>query len=255
MKLRVLLLVFLGLILFSCASKKDLIYFQNINTIQTNQSAETYEPKLQQDDMLMIIISSAEPEAAIPYNLPAVAVLQNGANAAGQLQFQTYLIDNNGNIEFPVLGTIKLAGLTRTQAVDKIKTMLGKYIKDPIVNFRITNYKVSIIGEVNRPGVINLQTERVTLPEALAQAGDLTIFGNRKNILVIRESTGVKTYNFVDITKVGFVDSPFYYLDQNDVVYVEPNQTRINSSVIGPDIAVIFSALSVLLTVAALLIR
>jgi polysaccharide export outer membrane protein len=241
--------------LFSCASKQKFVYFQGLDAVQKNQSKDSYEPKLQQDDMLLILVSAAEPKAAIPFNLTPFAVSDNTVNIGGIAKNQTYLIDTNGYIEFPVLGNIKMAGLSRSEAVNTIKVLLLKYIKDPVVNLRIMNFKFSVLGEVAKPGVYTMITERVTLPEALALSGDLSIFGNRKNILLIRDSDGIKTHNFIDITNANFINSPYYYLDQNDVIYVEPNKTKINASAVGPNISVIISAVSVLITVAALLIR
>src|SRR5690606_36224061 len=112
------------------------------------------------------------------------------------------------------------------------------YIKDPVINLRIVNYKISVSGQVVRPGTFNIQTERITLPEAITMAGDMTIYGNRSRVLIIRENEGKKTYNFVDMTKADFINSPFYYLTQNDLVYIEPNKTKINSSAVGPNISV-----------------
>jgi polysaccharide export outer membrane protein len=253
---RILFLTLLSALFFSCASKQKVVYFGGMKDIKNDvASPNSYEPIIQHDDMLLILVSAIEREAAIPYNLTTFAVGDNTANVGGMLQHQTYLVDKNGNIEFPVLGTIKVAGLTRSETVAKIKLMLEKYIKGPVINLRIMNFKFSVLGEVTRPGVYTTQTERTTLLEAIALAGDLSIFGNRQNILVIRESNGVKTHNYIDITNSKFIDSPFYYLDQNDIVYVEPNRARINSSVVGPNLSLIISAVSVLITVVALLIR
>jgi len=217
-----------------------------------------YEPKLKPDDLLMIIVSAPDPEAAVPFNLPSVGI--SGTNGGvdmvnPQLRYQTYLINNDGDIQFPVIGNLKLGGLTRSEALTKLNTELKKYINNPVVNMRILNYKVSVFGEVARPGTFEIATERITLPEALSRAGDMSIYGNRHNILVIREVDGKKTYNFVDITKADFINSPFYYLSQNDLVYVEPNKTKINSSVVGPNTSVIISSVSLLITLIALLAR
>lgn len=240
----------------SCASKKDIEYFQNIDALGEG-SKSAYEPQIQPDDLLMIIVSAADPKAAMPFNLSIVGV--TGADdierANAQQRFQTYLVDNKGYIQFPLMGPVKLGGLTRSEALAKLNTELSKYIKDPIVNMRIANYKVSLMGEVARPGSFTIQTERITLPEAISMAGDMTIYGNRSEILVIRESDGTKTYNFVDITKADFIKSEFYYLKQNDLVYVKPNKTRVNSSVIGPNLTVGISAISLLITIISLATR
>jgi polysaccharide export outer membrane protein len=174
------------------------------------------------------------------------------AQASPQAQYQTYLVDSKGEISFPVIGSIKMGGLTRTEAVEKLKSELEKYVKNPIVNLRIVNYKVSVFGEVLRPGTYNIRTERVTLPEVISMAGDMTIYGSRNNVLVIREENGQKTHSFIDMTQADFINSPYYYLTQNDQVYIEPNKTRINSAAVGPNIAVGISALSLIITIIAL---
>ena len=137
----------------------------------------------------------------------------------------------------------------------KLKGLLSAYIKNPTVNMRILNYKVTVQGEVNRPGTYPVQSERITLPEALSLAGDLTVYGKRSNILIIRETEGKVTTTRIDLTKPEFFNSQYYYLKQNDVVYVEPNKTKVNSSVIGPNITVAISAISLLITIVALTTR
>jgi polysaccharide export outer membrane protein len=135
-----------------------------------------------------------------------------------------------------------------------VQQKIGVYIKNPIINLRVMNFKVSVQGEVSSPGTYTVDSERVTLVEAISKAGDLTIYGKRDNILIIREIDGVKSYNRVDITKADFINSPFYYLAQNDVVYVEPNKTKINGAAIGPNTGVIISITSILITLITLII-
>lgn len=242
---------------FSCASKKDIVYYQDIDGTNTSQNTASYEVKIQPDDLLMIIVSAEDPEIAIPFNLVTVAISSSGRPdlAAGQLTTQTYLVDKNGNIEFPVLGKLQVGGLTRTEALQTLKNKIGVYIKNPIINLRITNFKISLQGEVTLPGTYSITSERVTLIEALSMAKDLTIYGKRDNILIIREINGVKSYNRVNITKADFVNSPFYYLTQNDVIYVEPNKTKINAAAVGPNTSVIVSAISILVSLSVLLFR
>ena len=253
-----MLLFVMAAVLSSCTSSKKITYFQNITSLNERISSN-YEATLKADDLLLIMVSSSNPDAAVPFNLPIVGVM-NSTNTSsdvvgGQMQYQSYLVNALGEIEFPVIGSVKVGGLTRTKAMEELYAELKKYIKDPIINMRILNYKVSVMGEVVQPGVFNVLTERITLPEALSRAGDLTIYGNRKNILIVREVDGKKTHNFVDITSSDFINSPFYYLSQNDLVYVEPNRTKINSSAIGPNTGVIISAVSLLITIVALVIR
>jgi polysaccharide export outer membrane protein len=167
---------------------------------------------------------------------------------------QLYLVDAQGNIEFPVLGRLKVAGMTRTEVMQMLYSKIATYIKNPIVNLRIANFKISVQGEVTAPGSYPVNSERITLVEALSMAGDLTIYGKRNNILIIRETNGVKTFNRVDITKPDFLNSPFYYLSQNDVVYVEPNKSRVNAAAVGPNTGVIISISSLLITLITLIV-
>ncbi len=242
---------------FSCASKKDIVYYQNIDGINASQNIASYEVKIQPDDLLMIIVSAEDPEIAMPFNLSSAAV-PNPSNlqaASGQQVMQFYLVDRNGNIEFPVLGKLQVGGMTRTEVLQSLKEKITIYIKNPIINMRIMNFKISLQGEVNMPGIYSVESERITLIEALSKARDLTIYGRRNNILVIREINGVKSYNRVDITKADFINSPFYYLTQNDIVYVEPNNTRVNASAVGPNTSVIISAISILISLSVLLFK
>jgi polysaccharide export outer membrane protein len=246
-----LLLLVLPVLLFSCGSKKDMVYLQGIDNGKSYDENKSYEPKLKPDDLLSIIVSAENPEVTVPFNLPAIQgnyEINNNQNG-----IKTYLIDNEGNIVFPVLGKIKLGGLSRSEANKKLSDLLSEYIKNPGINLRILNYKVSIIGEVAKPGSYTIPGERITVLEALGLAGDLTIYGKRDNILVIHEDEGKKTYTRVDITNAEVLNSPSYYLSQNDVVVVEPNKTKINSSVIGPNATVILGGLTVLISVLVLL--
>ncbi|MEZ4854429.1 polysaccharide biosynthesis/export family protein [Flavobacterium sp.] len=245
-------IIILTLLVSSCASKDKMLYLQNkINRVAT----DNYETQLKPDDILLIVVSSDNPEASQAYNLEAVTMQGTSETGVYQRRLQTYIIDKNGSIDFPNIGSVKLAGLTKTQAVLFIKELLKDHIKNPIVNIRILNYEVTVLGEVNRPGAISIDSERLTLLEALGKAGDLTVYGNRKNIMLIREEDGKTTSHKIDITKSNFVNSPYYFLQQNDVVYVEPNQTRVNSSVIGPNLTVGISALSLIVTIIALTLR
>lgn len=250
-------LLSLVFLLFSCASRKNIVYYQNIDTIAAGQKANSYEVKIQPDDLLMIIVSAEDPEIALPFNLSTIAT-QNDSNlqsATGQRTIQSYLVDKSGNIEFPVLGKLQIGGLTRTEALQLLKDKISIYIKNPIINLRIMNFKISMQGEVNIPGSYSITSERVTLIEALSMAKDMTIYGKRDNILIIREVNGIKSYNRVDITKADFINSPFYYLAQNDVVYVEPNKTKVNASAVGPNTSVIISAVSILISLCVLIFK
>lgn len=255
---RTLLFFALSVVLLtSCAPKAKIVYYQNIEeSLQANAQWNSFVTKLQADDLLMIVVSAEDIESAAPFNL-VNTMTSNPNNPAGaaQMQQQLYLINAQGYIEMPIIGSLKLSGLTRTEAVQLIKNKVSRYLNDPIINLRIMNFKVTVQGEVVRPGVHSINSERLTLPEALALSGDLTIYGKRNNILVIRENDGERTFERVDMTQSDFIHSPYFYLRQNDIVYVEPNKTRVNSSSVGPNISIGISALSLLVTIIALTIR
>lgn len=246
----VVLLAFLA----SCSSAEKFALLQNVSQNPEAKTAD-FQAKLQPDDLLMIVISTENPLVSQPYNLNAVAVMTNTEMATSQQRQLSYQIDQDGFIQMPNLGAVHAAGKTRNELVETIKQLLVGKISNPVITVRILNFKVSVQGEVNKPGTFPITTERVTLLEALSMAGDLTIYGKRDNILVVREENGVKSYQKVDITKGDFVNSPYYYLSQNDVIYVEPNKTRVNSSVIGPNVTVGLTAVSLLITILAITLK
>jgi polysaccharide export outer membrane protein len=259
---KISLLLLIGLSLSSCVSSKKIIYFQGLSqqpnkTSEEGGAGENYDTKIKSDDLLQIIISAPNPTEAEPFNLPLVSIQQPTVGmldaVSAQSRFQTYLVDKEGNIQFPVLGTLKVGGLQKAEVVTMLNSKLDQYITNPIVNLRIVNYKISVIGEVIRPGEYARVTERISIPEALALAGDLTIYGDRNDILLIRDVNGIKTHFSIDLTSADIVNSPIFYLQQNDILYVKPNKTRVNSAGVGPNIALILSGLSLALTAVVLI--
>lgn len=251
MKIKSVLVVFLLVFIVSCVPKKDVVYFQGIDETQSSINSN-YEPVIKADDVLYINVSTFEPKASAPFNIG----VNNEGNSTGlQLQRNTYLVDSEGFIQFPVFGSIKVAGLTKLQTIDLLKSKIETLAKDPVINLRIMNYKITILGEVSSPGSYTIQSDRITIPEALALAGDMTLFGKRENILILREDQGVKTSVRVDITNPAIINSPYYYLTQNDVLYVEPNKRRINSTAIGPNILAGISILGFAVTTILLLTK
>lgn len=249
------ILILMPIFFFSCATREKIVYYQNIEQVVASDNSVNFDTKLKHDDLLMIVVMAENAESAVPFNLPSIIMQSNVEFETQQMRMNSYLIDADGNIQFPVIGTIQLGGLSRTEAVNKMVNELKKYIKDPKVNLRILNYKVTVSGEVKQPGIQSISSERITLIEALAMSGDLTEYGRRDNIMIIREKEGKKEISRVDITKADFINSPFYYLSQNDHIYVEPNKTKVNASAVGPNTGIIISAISLLLTVVAIIIR
>ncbi len=247
-----------GLILFqSCTSKKKVVYFSSAEKINSTDSNRNYTPVLRTDDFLSINVMALDIDAVKPFNLPVYSNNPNNSTyTSGVPAAQGYLIDASGNIDFPVIGRVQLAGLNRMQATDLLKEKLKAYLPDPIVHIRILNFKITVLGEVRNPGSFSIPNERITLPEALGLAGDLNITGRRKNVLVIRDVDGKKTETRIDLTSKELFSSPVYYLNQNDIIYVEPNRARVNSSVVNPaNAGIVISAVSLIVTVLALITR
>lgn len=232
------LLFFILLTCASCVSQKKMIYLQGADYLQDNpqQIKENFELKIQSDDQLAISISSKDRELIEPFNNNTLIGSGSGMNSqynsqAGVSYFQ---VDKDGNIEFPIFGTLKASGLTRTELAKELENRLisQNYIKDPLVSIKIMSFKVTVLGEVKAPGVQNVTGERLTLLEALGMAGDLLPSARRENIMVIREEDGKRKSYMVDLTSsYDVLNSPCYYLQQNDVVYVEPNSAiRVKGS-------------------------
>ena len=241
----------------SCNSTKDVVYLQDIQYIKSQNMDKEYQVTIHKDDLLGITVNSKNEELALPFNLPMVNY-QVGGGIAGQQRMMGYLVNNEGNIDFPILGEIHVAGLTRQELVNFIKNKLidEDLIKDPIVTVQFLNFKVSVLGEVNKPGTFEITGDRVTLLEALSMAGDLSIYGNRERVSVIREEKGKRQIVHHDLRSSDLFESPCYYLQQNDIVYVEPNKARSGQSKVNSNnsVGVWLSAVSVLATIASLMI-
>ncbi|WP_138434062.1 polysaccharide biosynthesis/export family protein [Winogradskyella algicola] len=241
------------LVLTSCGSRKNIIYFQDEPLQGDVLVSEPKELIYKPDDILTINVSALDPDTVAPFNLTLVSGgnINNPLTAQGGLQQQTYLVDYEGNIEFPVLGTLKIAGLTRTELTDMLTEKISEYAKDPIVNVRLSNFTFTILGEVQNPGTFTIPDERITIIEALGMASDLTIFGKRKNVLLIREIDGKKKFAKIDLTSVNVINSPVYYLQQNDVIYVQQNNARVRASSFNQNNSVLISAIGTLATIIA----
>jgi polysaccharide export outer membrane protein len=173
-------------------------------------------------------------ELVAQFNLPANSYLSSGETSVTQTpNLQTYNVDINGNINYPVIGRLKLAGMKKSEATSHLAGLISKYVEDAIVNLQIVSFRVFVLGEVGQPGPVQVQNERLTLLEAISQAGDLTIFGKRENVLLIREVDGQKQFARMDLTRADILSSPYYYLQQNDVIVVESNNTRKRASKFG----------------------
>ena len=251
--------VFLCLIAFlaSCSAPKEVLYLQDIASIKEENIDKNYEVIIHKDDLLAILVNSKDPELALPFNMPVVTY-QIGAQTTAQQRLLGYLVDQNGDIDFPILGKIHVEGLTRMQVTELIKQKLMSedLIKDPIVTVQFLNFKVSVMGEVTRPGTFDISGDRITLLEALSMAGDLTIYGRRDRVAVIREKDGKRRILYHDLRSSDIFQSPCYYLQQNDIVYVEPNKAKTGQSRINSNNSVggWLSAVSVLASITSLMV-
>ncbi len=253
------ILLFVTVLLSSCRSVKDVAYFQNSQYIDPSRSEYLYDARIMPKDVLSITVSTVNPEAAAPFNLIVRPTLQNTQSTitttGGSLQ--TYLVDNKGCIEFPVLGTLEVGGLTKSLCEKMIHDKIMPYLnasENPVVTVRMSNYKISVLGEVNRPGMFVVGNEKINILEALAQAGDLTIYGVRNNVKLIRENEkGKKEIHTLNLNDADIISSPYYYLQQNDIVYVEPNKVKARNSSIGQSTTLWLTSTSILISLSSLL--
>lgn len=228
------LLVFMMCVLGSCSSpKSSLVYFEDAHAQAGSREipVEDYAVKIQPGDELMITVTSIQPEATAPYNLPLSNPAKNATlGGSTSPQQQTYLVGSKGDISFPVIGKVHVAGMTTAQLTDELTELISKDVVDPVVMVRLVNFKVNVMGEVKQPGQIEVEGERMSILDALAAAGDLTVYGNRENVLLIREEDGVRKYYHINLNDSKLLESPQFYLQQNDVVLVSPNHIQQSNS-------------------------
>jgi len=247
------------LILSSCGSTKNVPYFQDVslegNSI-LNETAVFKEPTIQPDDILSISIFTIDPNTSMVVNQVGSQAISNTTTAGAATALSAtqatagFLVDKNGEIELSIIGKVQLAGITTSQAKDLIREKAAFNYKDPNVQVRYSNFKVTILGEVSRPATYTVPNEKVNVLDALGLAGDLTIYGKRENVLLIRENNGVKQFARLNLNSAEIFNSPYYYLRQNDVLYIEPNKGKAASlnTARTQTLAIIGTALTVLIT-------
>ena len=242
----------------SCSSTKNVAYFQNSDSIDFNQSQRLYDAKIMPKDQLTITVNTTDPEVSIPFNLLMQNTYTQGRSlSAGAGTVMPYLVDNEGYIKFPIIGALKVVGLTKRQCEKMIEDKIRPYLSEsenPVVTVQMSSYSISVLGEVARPGTFMVSREEITILEALAQAGDLTIYGVRDKVKLIRKNAdGKKEMHTLNLNDANIVNSPYYYLQQNDVVYVEPNKVKAQNSSVGSMTTLWFSATSILISLTSLL--
>ena len=259
-KINILFGIFLllSVMLSSCGSTKKIAYLQNSDSINFDQSRFLYDARIMPKDQITISVNTTTPEVSIPFNL----LLQNSytqgrAINSSSSTLMPYLVDNEGYINFPIIGKLKVGGLTKSEAEQLVTEKIRPYMaetENPVVTVTMASYSVSVLGEVNRPGTFQVSREKISILEALAQAGDLTIYGVRDRVKLIREdATGKKSVETLNLNDANIINSPYYYLQQNDVVYVEPNNIKAQNSKVGQTTTLWFSATSILVSLTSLL--
>lgn len=244
-------------LLSSCGSSKDIVYFQDAQNYETIVSDNSYVNTFKVDDVVRINVSTLDPAASAPFNIfmgvQQESSLLGGGGGSRPTQLD-YIVDKKGEIDFPVLGNIKILGLTPAETKELLKEKLKPYLKDPIINIRLVNFTVTVLGQVNRPGTYQVNGEQITVLEAIGFASDLGIKGKRDNVLVIRDFNGTKVYTRIDLTSKEALNSPVYYLTQNDVVYVEPNRSAVSQSTLDNRAGLAVSIASLLITTTVILL-
>jgi len=246
--LAALVCVSLIVLLSGCKTREKLVYF---NETKTSVDRAYASPTLETGDFISVFVTCNDPLLAIPFNLPANAAPQtiNNGYENGIPAPLGYLIDDKGQVILPVIGGVTIAGMTRNEACSHMRDLLTAYLENPVVHIRILNFKVTVLGDVKKPGTFNVPNERITLLEALGVAGDLNITGVRDNVLVIRNENGKSVQYRVDLTQASLLESPVYFLKQNDVIYVEPNAAaRFSSTLLKNSSSVSIPLISVILT-------
>ena len=248
--------VLCAILVSSCATKKDVVYFQDTGDFETLVDKNTFTPKFKVDDVISIYVSTLDNAASAPFNLFRAGSENIAGGGGGGIRPEQvdYLVDKDGEIDFPVIGKIKVSGLSSEELRVLLRDKLSEYLKDPIINIRLRNFTVTILGQVNRPGTYPVNGERITIMEALGLAGDLTIKGKRENVMVIRDFDGTKVYHRINLKRKEAMSSPVYYLTQNDIVYVEPNKSAITASSLDNRASIAVSIASVLITSTVILI-
>jgi polysaccharide export outer membrane protein len=245
------LLAALSLIFFSsCVDTKKVTYFNDVQDSARLVSPSTLEQIIQKKDILSIIVSSLSNEATVIFNAPNLPITPSASTSPNMPQTAGYLVNGDGYIKFPILGDIHAAGLTQKQLEDTITQLLvnKKLLYDPIVTSRFLNFRVTVLGEVNHPGVITVPSEQISILEAIGQAGDLTIYGLRDHVMLIRQVGQDKIIKRLDLNSSKLLQSPYYFLKSNDVVYVEPGVAKAaSSSLVQQRLPVILSGLSLLI--------
>ena len=244
----------------SCTTGKQVPYMQNIDSISLAASQYLYDARIKPKDALYITVHTTDAAVAAPFNLTVSRNLGNdGALSTGGGSLQSYLVENDGTINFPVVGRISVVGLTKKECETLIEQKIAPYLaksEKAVVTVRMASFRVTLLGDFSSPKVVPVTTEKMSVLEAIASGGDLTIYGKRENVLLLREdANGKKSIHRIDLTDANFINSPYYYVQQNDIIYVTPNATKAKNSALGQSTTIWFSFISISTSVASLLVN
>ncbi len=221
-------ILMLSFLLVGCATSKDVLYFQDIDDVTLQKLTTKYEARIKKDDELVIIITSPDKSVTAPYNFATGDIAEGFTTLARPEQpIMSCVVDNDGNITFPIFGKIHVEGMTRLDLIAYLEERIGDDVREPIVFVSFKNYKFTVIGEVQKPGTYTYNTEKINVLQALGYAGDLTVTARRDGILLIREVDGVEKHIKIDLRNSSLLESPYFYLQQNDILYVPPSSTRL----------------------------
>jgi len=239
----------------SCTTSKEIVYLQDIDQVKLNELTTRYEAKIKKDDLLSIVVSGPDKQVVMPYNL----TLSDGVNSSNidpDRATLSYLVDSEGNINFPILGKIHVEGMTRSELVEMLTAEIRKDVKDPIVYVSFKNYKITVLGEVKNPGTYTMDSEKINIFQALGRAGDLQLTAQREGIILIREVEGTPTYHVIDLKSAEVMNSDFFFMQQNDVLYVPPSASRVATANTATGIwSVAISSVTAAVAVVALILN
>lgn len=248
MKKMITYLLILGVLSIGCASKKDIIYSLN----NKSQNLVFKNTKVNPGDILDIKVSALNPESVLMFNRSVSGIINQHPEI---LKINGHLVDESGRVNYPIIGTVNVQGLTTSEISNLLKEKLAHYVQNPTVTVRLVNYKVSVLGEVARPGTYTFLEERITLPQALGQAGDLTINGDRRGINLLRYQNGELKIFHLDLTAGDLINTEFFFMEPNDVIYVRPNTAKVKSSGLVGSVGTVISVLSLMLSLTIVLTR
>jgi polysaccharide export outer membrane protein len=249
-------LLLLSLLVLSCSTRKQIVYYQDIDNQDFKSIDSIYKhPKVQVNDLLNITTTALNSESVSPFSFDPENSDASLFRPLGLLKLSAYLVNKDGDINFPQLGKINVEGKTTQDIQELIQNKLSQFIKDPVVNVRIINFKYTIQGEVRNPGTYETIEENITLPQALSQAGDLNIRARRDNIMIYRQENGVREVKRIDLTQTDWMNTEYFFVKPNDIIYVEPNKPQIKSAGFITNIGTLLSVFSILLSTTLILTR